>query len=194
MKWIDFERQLRKKGIKLFAPLDARRFFGRSKIAVTFLLHRLKKQGRLENIKRGLYKLTDEQIPEVYIANKLYEPSYVSLEFALSYHRVIPETVYEITSVTPKTTRRFETMGKIFSYRKIKKVAFTGYTIEKQKGLSFQIADPDKALVDTLYYRLFEGREPLGRFDKDKIDKARALRYAQLFKNDKLISVVKTIL
>ena len=194
MKWIDFERQLRKKGIKLFTPLDARQFFSRSKIAITFLLHRLKKQGRLENIKRGLYKLTDEQIPEVYIANKLYEPSYVSLEFALSYHRVIPETVYEITSVTPKATRRFETMEKIFSYRRIKKAAFTGYAIEKQNGLSFQIADPDKAFVDTLYYRILDGQEPLSRFDKNKINMARALRYAQLFRDDKLISIVKATL
>lgn len=194
MKWRDFERQLKKKGIKLFTPLDVRRFLGRSKLAVTFLLHRLKKQGYLESIKRGLYKLTDEEIPDVYLANKLYEPSYVSLEFALSYHRVIPEVVYEITSVTPKATRRFETVGKIFSYRKIKKGTFTGYTIEKQKGFSFQIADPDKAFVDALYYRLLDGQKPFSRFNKDRINKDRALRYARLFKRDRLVNIIKTIL
>lgn len=194
MKWIDFERQLKKKGIKLFTPLDVQRFLGRSKIAVTFLLHRLKKQGYLESIKRGLYKLPEEQIPDVYLANKLYEPSYVSLEFALSYHGIIPENVYEITSITPKATRHFETVGKIFSYRKIKRKAFTGYAIAKQKGFSFQIADPDKAFVDTIYYRLFDGRKPLSRFNKDKVNKARALRYAQLFENGKLISIITTTL
>ena len=125
MKWIDFERQMKQKDIKLFTPLDVRRFLGRSKVAVTFLLHRLKKQGYIETVKRGLYKFSGQEIPDVYIANKLYEPSYISLEFALSYHGVIPETVYEITSVTPKTTRRFETLGKVYSYRRIKKSAFT---------------------------------------------------------------------
>ena len=192
MKWIDFERQIKKKDIKLFTSLDVQRFLGRSKVAVTFLLNRLKKQGYIQNIKRGLYKLSDEQISELYLANKLYEPSYISLEFALSYHRIIPETVYEITSVTAKATRRFEKMGRIFSYRKIRKTAFTGYTIERQRGFSFQIADPEKAFVDTNYFRLLDGLKPLSRYDKEKINSAKARRYAALFGNQKLTGIIKT--
>jgi len=194
MKWVDFDRQMKAKNIKLFTPLDVQRFFGRSKIATTFLIHRLKKQGYIQSIKRGLYKFSDDQIPDLYLANKLYEPSYVSLEFALSYHRVIPETVYEITSITTKATRRFETEGKIFSYKKIKKEAFTGYTIEKQKEFSFRIADPEKALVDVNYLRMLSNKQPISRFNKEKINKEKALRYAQLFKNQKLISIMKTTL
>ncbi len=194
MKWIDFERQIKKKGIKLFSPLDVQRFLGRSKVAVTFLIHRLKKQGYVQTVKRGLYKLSDESVPDLYLANKLYEPSYISLEFALSYHRVIPETVYEITSVTPKATRRFETLGKIYSYRKIKKTAFAGYTIEKQRGFSFQIADPEKAFVDTNYFRMLGNLKPLSRYNKEKINSAKALRYASLIGNKKLIGIIKTTL
>ena len=194
MKWIDFERQIKRKNIKLFSPLDVERFLGRSKVAVTFLLHRLKKQGYIETVKRGLYKLTDEQVPELYLANKLYEPSYVSLEFALSYHRVIPETVYEITSVTPKTTRNFEALGRIYSYRKIKRTAFTGYLIEKQKNFSFQIADPEKAFVDANYFRLLGRLKPISRYNKKRINSVKALRYARLIGNKKLISIIKTTL
>src|SRR3989338_8524225 len=117
MKWQDFEKEIKAKNIKLFTPSDVEQATNRSKTGVVFLLHRLKKQGRIESVKRGLYKLSDEHIYDLYVANKIYEPSYVSLEFALSYHRVIPENVYEITSITTKTTRRFETLGKIFSYR-----------------------------------------------------------------------------
>lgn len=194
MKWIDFERQIKKKNIKLFTPLDVQRFLSRSKVAVTFLIHRLKKQGYVQSVKRGLYKLSDESVPDLYLANKLYEPSYISLEFALSYHRVIPETVYEITSVTPKATRRFETLGKIYSYRKIKKTAFTGYTIEKQKGFSFQIADPEKAFVDSNYFRMLGGLKPISRYNKEKINLAKALRYVSLLGNKKLISIIKRTL
>ena len=194
MKWRDFEQQIKKKNIKLFTPLDVQRFLGRSKIAVRFLLHRLKKQGYIESVKRGLYKLPDEQIPDLYLANKLYEPSYVSLEFALSYHRVIPETVYEITSITPKTTRRFETLGKVYSYRRVKKDAFAGYATEKQRGFSFFIADPEKAFVDLNYFRMLDGLKPISRFDKEKINAAKALRYARLFGNPRLISIIKTTL
>ncbi|OGZ32247.1 MAG: hypothetical protein A3H02_00905 [Candidatus Niyogibacteria bacterium RIFCSPLOWO2_12_FULL_41_13] len=128
------------------------------------------------------------------MANKIYAPSYVSLEFALSYHGVIPETVYEITSVAVKATRRFETLGKIFSYRKIKKSAFTGYEIQKQKGFSFIIADPEKAFVDSNYFRMLGGLKPISRLDKEKINPEKALRYAKLFGNSKLISIVKTTL
>jgi len=194
MKWIDFERQMKKKGIKLFTPLDVERFLGRSKVAVTFLLHRLKKQGYVQSVKRGLYKFSDESIPDLYLANRLYEPSYISLEFALSYHRVIPETVYAITSVTPKTTRQFEVLGRIYSYRKIKKSAFTGYRIEKQKGFSFQIADPEKAFVDINYLRMLGKLKPLSRYHKERIDPAKALRYSLLFGNKKLISIIKRTL
>jgi predicted transcriptional regulator of viral defense system len=116
------------------------------------------------------------------------------LEFALSYHRVIPETVYEITSVTPKATRRFETLGRIYSYRKIKRTAFTGYMIEKQRGFSFQIADPEKAFVDSNYFRMLGGLKPVSRFDKEKINPMKALRYASLLGNKKLISIIKRTL
>lgn len=194
MKWVYFERKFKKKGIKLFTSLDVQRFLGRSKVATTFLLHRLKKQGYIQNVKRGLYKLSDEQIPDLYLANKLYEPSYVSREFALSYHQVIPEIVYEITSVTSKSTRHFEKLGKIYSYRKIKKTAFTGYIIEKQKELGFRIADAEKAFVDANYFRMLDGLNPLSRFDKEKINPDKALRYASLLNNKKLTAIIKTTL
>jgi len=194
MKWLDFERQLKTKSIKLFTPLDVQRFLGRSKMASQFLVYRLKKKGYVVSVKRGLYKLSDEQIPDLYVANKIYSPSYVSLEFALSYHGVIPETVYEITSVTTKATRKFETLGKIFSYRKIKRVAYTGYEIQKQKGLSFNIADAEKAFVDTNYLRLMNRQKPISRFNKEKINSEKALRYAKLFDNIKLIGIIKSTL
>jgi len=194
MKWLDFEREIKKKNIKLFTPLDVQRFLGRSKMAAQFLVYRLKKNGYIVSIKRGLYKLSDEQIPDLYVANKIYAPSYVSLEFALSYHGIIPETVYEITSVTTKATRRFETLGKIFSYRKIKKAAYTGYNIQKLQGIGFNIADAEKAFVDANYLRLLSKKKPISRFRKEKINRTRAMQYAELFGNQKLIRIIKTTL
>ena len=145
-------------------------------------------------VKRGLYVFPDALPPDVYIANKLYSPSYISLEFALSYHGVIPETVYEITSVTTKATRRFETLGKIFSFHKIKKAAYTGYSVQKQNGISFYIADAEKAFVDANYLRLMNRQKPISRFNKDKINPEKALLYAKLFNNAKLIGIIKSTL
>lgn len=194
VNWAIFERKLKEKKLLMFTPLNIRRIFGVSKVAANFLLHRYTQRQLLIRLKRGLYALYDADIPDFYLANKLYEPSYISLEFALSYHRVIPETVYEITSVTTKATRRFKALGKIFSYRRIKKEAFTGYFISKQRGLTFIIAEPEKAFVDLTYLRVLSNRKPISRFDKEKINPVRTLRYAKLFNNNKLIRIIKTTL
>ncbi len=194
VNWPGFEAKIRSRRLGTFTPLDVRRILGVSKTSVVFLLHRYTKRELIVRLKKGLYTLRETNLPEPYIANKLYEPSYVSLEFALSYHGVIPETVYEITSVTSKPTRRFETVGKVFTYRRIKKEAFTGYLSEKQRGFTFHIAEPEKAWVDLNYLRILKNKTPLSRFNKERIDKKKVLRYAKLFKNNKLISVVKTSL
>lgn len=194
VNWHIFEKRLKEKNLIIFTPLDIRRIFGVSRVASSFLVYRYAKKGFIKRLKKGIYALYDISIPDIYLANKLYEPSYVSLEFALSFHSIIPETVYEITSVTTKSTRRFNALGKIFSYRRIKKEAFTGYAVRRERGLGALIADPEKAFVDLTYLRLKTRKKLLSRFDKEKINPAKALRYARLFNSGKLISVIKTTL
>lgn len=194
VNWYKFEHGIKGKNLLLFSNIDVQRIFGTSPDATIKLLHRYSQKGFITRVKRGLYSLSDVMPPEFLVANKIYEPSYISLEFALSYYRVIPETVYEITSISTKATRRFETLGKIFSYRKIKKTAFSGYSIEKQKGLSFRIAYAEKAFVDYNYFRLLDGKKPLMRFNKEKINANKALGYAKLFRNSKLVGIIKTTL
>lgn len=189
-----FAAKIKGKKLYLFGANDIRALFGLSDVAAASLLYRYKKQGFILQVKRGLYVFPDALPSDLYVANKLYSPSYVSLEFALSYYGIIPETVYEITSVTTKATRKFETLGKIFSFRKIKKGAYTGYGVEKQGGLTFYIADAEKAFVDANYLRLKNKQKPISRFNKEKINSKKALHYAELFGNNKLISIIKTTL
>jgi len=56
------------------------------------------------------------------------------------------------------------------------------------------IAEPEKAFVDLNYFRLINKQKPLSRFNKERINASKALRYAKLFNNKKLISVIKTTL
>lgn len=189
-----FAAKIKGKKLYLFGANDIRTLFGLSRVAAASLLHRYKKQKFILQVKRGLYVFPDALPPDLYIANKLYSPSYISLEFALSYYGIIPETVYEITSVTAKATRRFETLGKVFSYRKIKRTAYTGYEIQKQQGLSFNIANAEKAFVDVNYLRLLNRQKPISRFNKEKIDSKKAEKYALSFDNKKLTSIIKTAL
>ncbi|MCT0229560.1 hypothetical protein KQ306_01605 [Synechococcus sp. CS-1324] len=86
------------------------------------------------------------------IANHLYGPSYVSLDFALAWHGLIPEGVAEVTSVTPKPSRRLSNGLGRFTYHHL---PLHYYTVGQElgqaaDGLSFLIASPAKALCDRL--------------------------------------------
>lgn len=194
MNWYKFEQTLKAKKILIFTPLDVKRIFGIGSTAASFLLHRYSKRGLILQLKRGCYVLSSDLPNDFSLANKLYEPSYISLEFALSFHGIIPETVYEITSVTPKSTRRFSIMGKSFSYHRIKKEAFCGYTPLKQNDAVFLIAEPEKAFVDFAYFKMRQGQKFIDRFRKNKLTKKKVFAYARQFKNKRLPLFIKNIL
>ena len=196
MNWHSFEQAIKGKGIPVFSVADIRTLCGVTNVAANFLVQRYAKKGFIIRLKKGLYAFPNALPSDLTLANALYGPSYVSLEFALAYHGVIPDVVYEITSVTTKATRRFAVtaIGKVFSYRKIKKSAYTGYTLQQAHGSRFHIADAEKALVDAQYLRLCARQQPLARFRTEKINRARALRYAALFGNRALVGVLKATL
>lgn len=81
----------------------------------------LVKQQVLVQIKRGLYipgtKLNIAPPEPLLIANHLYGPSYISLDTALSHWGLIPERVYEISSVTTNSSKMYKTVVGRFSYR-----------------------------------------------------------------------------
>ena len=70
---------------------------------------RLVKEGKLIPIIKGLYE-TDSSIPGHYLAGIIYGPSYLSFEFALSWHNLIPEAVYTFTSASYSKKKNAQTM------------------------------------------------------------------------------------
>ena len=102
----------------------------------------------ISKIERGKYVLKNYSGSEFLLANFIYEPSYVSFESALSYHGVLSQFPYEVTSATIKQTRTKEFGGRQYSYYKIKKDLFWGYT----KNDNYLVADREKALTDQMYF------------------------------------------
>lgn len=115
------EERLLSSGLKLFTASDLMVMFGVGKRAAQAFASYNVKKGAFLRLKAGLFALKNNLPSEYVIANRLYFPSYVSLDTALSYFNLIPETVYTITSVTPKPTREFEVDGLLFDYRRIKR-------------------------------------------------------------------------
>src|SRR3989338_4118575 len=121
------QKILREKDIAIFSPEELARLFRASRNSVNFFLSYHLKEGFFIKLRNVLYVLSCELPPEQLIANRLYEPSYLSLEYALAHYQLIPEAVYEITSVTTRATREFDVHGKKYRYHRFKKHYFTGY-------------------------------------------------------------------
>lgn len=119
-------------------------------------IHRWMTQGVLLQVKRGLYVVSPDYSGEVIslplIANLLYGPSYVSLDYALFYHGLISEKVVEMTSVTLKRSKVFDSGLGRFSYAHLPTPFYAQGIIQISESdrIVYLIASPEKALCDKL--------------------------------------------
>ncbi len=117
-------------------------------------LYEWEKKGLVIKLRSNNYIFSDinlEGIDYYLIANKLYEPSYVSLESALSYYGIIPESVPKTTSITTNKTNSFDTPKGDFLYTSIKKELFFGYKIIEHRNHGVMVASLEKTILDYLY-------------------------------------------
>ena len=119
-------------------------------------LQELIKGGYFIRLKKGFYVLNPKKSgksfrPEV-VANLLYGPSYLSLEYALAHYGLIPERVLEMTSVTSAKNKIYKTKLGTYSYQHLSRDLYPQFTkLEILKdGGSYLIATPEKALFDFL--------------------------------------------
>ena len=187
------QRELKNKGFSVFTPSEFERIFDVSIGATQQFIHAHVVKKFFTKLRNGLYALGDDRPSTYFVANKLYRPSYVSLETALSYYGIIPETVYSITSVTSKPTQEFETLGMNFTYTRIKQVAFQGYVTQKENDQAYFIAEPEKALVDYLYLVSIGMRTWNDRLYTKNISREKLNVYAKLFNRKKLNELIKKI-
>lgn len=116
----------------------------------------LLKKGVLIRVKKGLYVFGPDFARRPYsreiLANLIYGPSCVSLQYALSHYGLIPERAVVVTSITSKRDKRFDTPAGRFRYRYLHPSKFAvGVRREQVDGESaFLIATREKALADLL--------------------------------------------
>jgi hypothetical protein len=122
-------------------------------------LNHLLKIKALIRVKKGLYIFGKRFAKGPYcsetLANMICGPSYVSLEWACQYYRLIPERVTTVTSITTGRSRRFQTPIGLFTYEHFPLKGFSvGITLvklsEKHQAL---MATREKALTDLLVLR-----------------------------------------
>lgn len=192
MKYREFSDLLLSKRYFVFSVEDMALFFPHTKKkTITNQLCEWHKKGYVIRLKKDLYELSQKgkgnEIPDLYIANKLYIPSYVSLETALSIYSIIPEVAMHVTSVTTNPTKRFENKHGQFLYFSCQPCSYTGYLLTDYEGYKVNIAEKEKALVDYIYFKTRKEKEMNfedERFDEDilkELDWSKIKLYAELF-------------
>lgn len=122
---------------------------------------RMVKNEELIRLKNGFYLIREKithgssrVIPFEQVANLLYGPSYVSMEWALSFYGMIPERVHTVTSMTLGRNKEYHTLVADFSYFTLPARSYSvGITQKKSTDFigGFLIASPEKALADMVF-------------------------------------------
>ncbi len=161
------------------------------------------KKGYIVKLKNGLYAFSDRstELLNEHIAFSLYQPSYISLEWALSEYGLIPEMVYNITSITTKAPRTFKNKFGSFIYRSIKKELFFGYKKMQKNNQVYLIASPEKAFCDFLYLNSGNIKDKKDfdsfRFNEDmlkKLNKQEVEKICKIINYQELIKIINICL
>lgn len=140
---------LHQKEISLFDISDAKKIFGVKKENTLYkILQRLEKAEVIQRIRKGKYHFLFREVSDFELANFLVNPSYISLESALSFYGLLPQFPYTITSVTPLKSQRIIYQEKEYEFSHLESKYFFGF----KKKENFLIAAPEKALLDELYF------------------------------------------
>jgi predicted transcriptional regulator of viral defense system len=199
MKWEEVVK--RRSSYPLFEPEEF--YIGeKHPAAVQVQISRWVKEGKLVKLATRRYLVNDpyrkvDPCPER-IANWLVYPSYVSLEYALSFYGLIPEGVPVVTSVTTRRPRRYETAAGRFSYRHIKRELFWGYRMLASDRGSYCLAVPEKALLDFFYLSRgdwSEARHLEMRWQNaEEVDRQALKRMAERMNQPRLVHLVSGFL
>jgi predicted transcriptional regulator of viral defense system len=113
----------------------------------------------LIRVKKGLYvfgpKYARQLFSKEVLANLIYGPSAVSLEYALAFYQLIPERVTTVTSITTKRSKQFTTPVGSFNYHHLDLTKYDVGLVQMalDENHFFMIASREKALADYLLFR-----------------------------------------
>ena len=141
-------------------------------------IQRLIKNKIFHQLIKGKYYFTLKEVNDFTLANFLYQPSYISLQSALSFHGLMTGFPYQITSITAKKPKQLQIGEKDFNYSKIAAGLFWGW--ENQEN--FLMVKGEKVVLDYVYFAA-EGLVNLDweEIDLTGLDKKILLQWAKLY-------------
>lgn len=168
---------------------DLEKIFAQKRSVLYVTLNRLAAKKWISRIRKGIYRITmlsgasDERI-----AGQLYWPNYLSFESALSRYGIIDKIPYTLSFATTRKSKTMRLGGGTVEFRQIKKELFFGFSPKD----GFDIACPEKALLDQLYF-VSRGRAALDyeEINLKGLNKRKFLEYAKAYPENTQKSALK---
>lgn len=146
-------------------------------------LKRQERRGLLERLADGVYlnKLA-ASVTARDVVNELVPESYISLGTALAEWGLSSQSPRMTQCVTVARGRKIQTPSMNIAYRKISADLFWGFTEKKVRYGKYRIAEPEKALLDWIYFTLKDGLAV--EFDEinfEKVSRSKLVGYAKKY-------------
>jgi len=168
-EWVKFFREMEAKGIRVFHVSALKSVSSLDSKALSVALWRLERRGLIRRVARGWICFGDCSIPE--IVKAVFPSAYLSLEWALHYHEVLDQEVRVVTLVWLGKTKVVQSREYLFELHKIKRELYFGFNVKDM------IAEPEKALLDLVYFR---GKIP-PELNLEFIDFSKLAAYAERY-------------
>lgn len=192
--WAKFISEEAKVSPLLKSDEIARRL-GMSELVVRRSFLRLVKRGMIEHFaKRWFINLLNRDFPGRELVNLLRPQSYVSLQSVLRDVGVSSQTPVSITCVTTGEPASFSSRTVSITFRHIKPALYWGFQTRRTLYGTYNLAEPEKALLDWLYLERKRGTEVIiDEFDFRKLDRERLLLYAQKYPRPIKFELVESV-
>jgi len=150
MKKLELLGELEKYAV--FGNKKIRELTGKGSAYTKLLIHRWKRGGLIREIERDKYTLHSDPL---LIASNLTWPSYISCWAALRYHGLTEQLPSAIHILTTRSRKRREITfgGARMVFIKVRPSSFFGFEKLRHDGIEIFMAEPEKALIDSVLFR-----------------------------------------
>jgi hypothetical protein len=154
-----------------------------SEVAVGNALRRQEERGLVEHLGKKIFinrLVLDFSGRE--LINILRPEAYLSLETVLRDSGVSTQSPTALTCVTPGRPGEFRAKSVSIVFRRLSKNLFWGFQRKRTRYGTYNVADPEKALLDWVYLRRLEGSTVnTDELDLQRLDRGKLLQYAANF-------------
>ena len=151
---------------------------GLSRTTCYHVLESLQKKGYVSSYEKNKIDYYNAESPEIF-------------QYILEKKGFLAESVYAVTYITTKKTRRIATKRGNFIYRSIKEDLFFGFTAQTVDNAEYFVASLAKALFDFLYLTPWKTKQQMETFLKESRFNWKVLREKDKLEFKQIISQVK---